>query len=260
MTTTNQSKKSAVDAAKEAAKDNVKAFNAAAAKNEAAARETARNVVSDAVSATTKATDAAYQTAKTAYETGKNFQQVAKDAWKNPEKFEANARQAAKLGGDALREFWETGAREIRETQSKFMAFGREASQNLSKTTEAASRNLTEVLDMSRENVEAVVESTNITGEVARNLAEEIYGFANQAFTNSVEHSKSFLGCRTINDVMDVQNKYFLTTVDLFFNQSVKMSDMLFRFANDAVEPLQSRATNASKRLSKSFSKQGSSY
>jgi hypothetical protein len=243
MTTNNPSKKSTADAAKEAAKDNVKAFTAAAARNEAAVKDVAETAAKASLASASAARDTVKEITR----------EVVKQA--RPEKIEANARQAAKLGGDAVREFWETSARELRETQSKILAFGREASTNLSKSTEAASRNLSEVLELSRENVEAVVETTNVTGEVARNLAEEIYGFANQAFTNSVEHSKSFLSCRTINDVLDVQNKYFLTTVDLFFNQSVKMSDMLFRFANDAAEPLQSRAASATKRFSKSLSK-----
>src|SRR5690606_10215167 len=97
------------------------------------------------------------------------------------------ADKVVKLGVEAVREFWETGACELPDTQSKFLALGREASQDLSKPTATATRHLTEALDLSRENIEALVESGNATSDVARSMAEEIYGFANQAFANGVE-------------------------------------------------------------------------
>lgn len=184
--------------------------------------------------------------------------EAVKEATYAPETTKAAPKQdaaskTAKLGADAVREFWESSNKELRNTQTKFLAIGREASSNLTKTTEAASRNINEVLDISRENVEALVESANLTSDVARSFAEEFYSFANQAFASGVEHSKGFLGCRTMNEVLDLQNKFFLHSVDLVFHQSVKFSDMWFRLANDAAEPLQNRAASASKRLTAAF-------
>jgi hypothetical protein len=44
------------------------------------------------------------------------------------------------------------------------------------------------------------------------------------------------------------------SSIDHFFNQSVKLSGMVFEYTNEALEPLNERVVDASDQLSKVFS------
>jgi hypothetical protein len=156
-------------------------------------------------------------------------------------------------GANAVKEFWETGSKELRAMQDKAFALSREASKNLSKTSETSARSVSEALEASHSNLEAAKESLNVATDYARKIAEHSYEFANRSIATQLTNAKDLFSCRTLNDVMELQNKNFLAQVDAIFHQSLKLSDMLFKLSTEVVEPLQERATKASERVSKSL-------
>lgn len=157
------------------------------------------------------------------------------------------------LGAEAVKELWETGTKEARNTQEKVLAYSRESSRNIAKTTDTAARNFSEALEISREQAEALVESGNVAADYARKIAEEFYAYANKSFAASVEHSKDLFSCRTLNDVVELQNRAFIANVDALFNQSVKLSELAFKLTTEVAEPVQVRASKASDRINRAL-------
>jgi hypothetical protein len=126
-----------------------------------------------------------------------------------------------------------------------------DAAKQFSKTADTATRTLNEAAEISRENAEAIAACGNIAVNVSKQMGSELMGFANKSFADQVELSKQALACRTLNDMFDLQNRAVKTSLDAFFSESVKMSEMLFQCASDISEPLNDRILESTDRLTK---------
>lgn len=125
--------------------------------------------------------------------------------------------------------------------------------EKLSKTADSAQRSLNDVVELGRDNAEAIVEAGNIAVGVSKQVGAEVVNYVNTAFSNNVELSKQIFTCRTLNDMFDLNNKFVKSNLDAFFNESVKVSELLFQCATDISEPLNERLSETTQRLSKTF-------
>lgn len=125
--------------------------------------------------------------------------------------------------------------------------------EKISKTADTAQRSLNDVVELSRENAEAIVEAGNIAVGASKQVSAEVVNYVNTAFSHNVELSKQIFTCRTLNDMFDLNNKFVKSNLDAFFSESVKVSELLFQCATDISEPLNERLSETTQRLSKSF-------
>lgn len=123
------------------------------------------------------------------------------------------------------------------DTKDKFAQITREATEKFGKFSESFGSGFSDAVEQSRGSFEAVVESGNITADMGRAFASELSRFANETFSDNVEISKSLFECKTMSDLVDMQNKLFRNNMDHFFNQSDRLSEMFFQFCADAIEP-----------------------
>jgi phasin family protein len=127
----------------------------------------------------------------------------------------------------------------------------REGADQFSRTATVATQSINEAVELSRENAETIVECGNIAVAASKQIAAEAAKYVNAAFAHNVELSKQILSCRTLNDMFDLQNKFVKSNLDAFFNESVKMSELMFQCATDVSEPLNERISETTERLSK---------
>lgn len=139
------------------------------------------------------------------------------------------------------------------EVQEKFTSFAREAAEQLSKSASTANRAVSEATTLSRENAQAAVDVANVAVAVSKELSAEIVSYVNKVFSQNVELSKQALTCRTLNDLFDLSTRIMKTNLDGFFNESVKVSEMVFQCANDVSEPLNERVSHSTERLTKAI-------
>ncbi len=137
---------------------------------------------------------------------------------------------------------------------SKFMGMGQQSTAQLSKQADAASRSLNEIFSLGKDNVDACVEASGIAVNASKTMGAELFSYANKSFSQNVELSKELFGCRTLNDMFDLQSKLMKTNLDNFFSESVKMSEMMFNCASHVSEPLNECASATAQRLSKTLS------
>lgn len=139
------------------------------------------------------------------------------------------------------------------DASNAFSKAARDGAAKLSKGADSAQRSLNDVVELGRENAEAIVEAGNIAVGVGKQVSAEVVNYVNKAFSNNVELSKQAFTCRTLNDMFDLNNKFVKSNLDAFFNESVKVSEMLFQCATDISEPLNERLSETTQRLSKTF-------
>lgn len=179
---------------------------------------------------------------------------AAKDAFSSFESTRHSAENVVKIGTAAVKDFMGPLAGEAQKAQEKVFAMGREGAEHLVKSTDTLTKILHESIAISRDNVEACIECGNMTAALAKDVSGEVMEAGNKAFSDNVELSKQFFGCRTLNDMLELQNKLLKTNIDSFFNQSVKLSGMLFEYTTEALEPINERIIEASEQFSKVLS------
>ncbi|MBY0406183.1 MAG: phasin family protein [Rickettsiales bacterium] len=189
-------------------------------------------------------------TAKLATETSK----AAKATFANMETGRASAENVVKIGGKAVKDFMSTSAYDAKAAQEKVFAMGREGSEQLVKSADAITKIMYEAITMGRDNVETAIECGNLTAALAKDLSTELFETGNRAFSDNLELSKEFFSCRTFNDMFELQNRIMKTTLDTFFNESVKLSGMVFEYTTEALEPINDRMSQASEQISKALS------
>jgi hypothetical protein len=164
-----------------------------------------------------------------------------------------SAENMLRMSSDAMRDFFSTGTDETARMHEKIFSVGREAAEHFSRTAETASQSLNEAAAAGRDNVEAFVELTGVATNISKEFGSEAFNYLNDLFSQNVELSKEALSCRTVSDLFDLQNRLFKTNIDSFFNQSMRMSEMLFQYASEAAEPINERISEASERFSKAL-------
>lgn len=196
--------------------------------------------------------------ASTAHPSAKLASNVASKAAKNTyaavEHTRSSAENVVKIGSKAVQDFMSTSAGEAQKAQEKAFAMSREGAEQLAKSADAVTKALYETIALSRDNVETAIECGNMTAALAKDMSTEIFEYANKSFSDGVELSKEAFAVRTINDMFELQNRIVKNSIDSFFNESVKLSGMLFEYTQEALEPINERVAQASSQFSKALS------
>jgi phasin family protein len=178
---------------------------------------------------------------------------AAKSTMSAMESTRNSAESVVNISSSAVRDLLANGASEAQKAQEKAFEIGRESAEHLSKSADALTKSLYEAISMSRDNIETLVECGNLTASLAKDMGSEMIEYANKAFSDNVELSKSIFACRTINDMVDLQSRIVKSSLDSFFNQSSKLSGMIFEYSSEAIEPINDRFAQASEQMSKAM-------
>ena len=176
---------------------------------------------------------------------------AAKTTYAAVESTRNSAENVVKIGSRAAKDFLQNSAGEAQKAQDKIFAIGKESADQFAKSADAVTKAMYDSIAASRENVDALVECGNIAAAMAKEVSSEAFEFANKSFTDSVEISKDFFACRTINDMMELQNRVLRSAMDSAFTQSNRLSSLVFEYAAEAIEPINERVAQASEQFSK---------
>ena len=135
--------------------------------------------------------------------------------------------------------------------QQMLQVMGKEGAEQFAKSADNASRSMHELFSISKDGLDACVTSGSVAVSASKQMGAELFNYANRSFSQNVELSKELLSCRTLNDMFDLQSKLMKTNLDAFFNESVKMSELMFECATKASEPLNESVSKSAKHISK---------
>lgn len=164
-----------------------------------------------------------------------------------------SAENVMKIGTESVKEFIAAASEEAQRGQEKFFAMSRETAEHFSRSADASAKTLNEAITMNKSTMEAALEYSNIAATMAQTFSSELFNYANEAFSQNVEMSKDMFTCRTVSDVADLQSRMMKANMDNFFAETARFSEMLFRFANEAAEPLNERMAEATERFSRAL-------
>ncbi len=178
-------------------------------------------------------------------------EKAAKSTFSAVESTRHSAENVVRIGSSAMRDFMASSADEAQKAQEKAFELSREHAENFAKSADSVTKALYEAVSLSRGNIETCIECGNLSASFARDLSSEAFESANRAFSDNVDLSKEFFSCRTINDMFDLQNRLLRQSLDNFFSQSSRLSNMMFEYTSEALEPINERVAEATEQLNK---------
>ena len=138
---------------------------------------------------------------------------------------------AVKTGQDVLAQNVDT-ATEIARSQ-----IGQSANAMLTNSTDAT--------NFTKSQVDAVVAASTNAVEGVETLNREVVNFTKQQLDSHVEMTRKAFGVTSVRELVDLQQDYARQSVDGMLNQSAKMTELMVKMANDALQPLQAQASSA---------------
>lgn len=161
------------------------------------------------------------------------------------------AENVVNFGSKAVKDIQSSLSTEAQKAQEKIVSMSRDSAETFAKSADKASKTVYELMNMCRDNLEACIESGNISSNIAKELSQEITEYYNQAAADQMETAQQLFACRTLNDFVELQNKIVRNSVDNYFEQCNKLSGLAFECVSDICEPINQRVSEATEQVNK---------
>ncbi|MFZ5608437.1 MAG: phasin family protein [Pseudomonadota bacterium] len=126
------------------------------------------------------------------------------------------------------------------------------ATKNFEKSFEFARKQLDEavkgfdqVAAYSKENIEAVVASTNAATRGVEALSAEVIGLSKKGMEDGIAAVKALTSAKNARDFVDIQSTLAKDSYESFVAEASRLSEMTLKLANEVLEPVGSRFSAA---------------
>lgn len=121
----------------------------------------------------------------------------------------------------------------------------------LEKANDLAFKSYDDFADFGKENIEAVVASTNIFAKGAEVIGKEVAAFAQAAVEANMATAKKMFTVKNVQDLMDLQGSWAKANFDSLVSETTKLQDMSVKMANESTAPINARVNAAVEKISK---------
>ena len=125
------------------------------------------------------------------------------------------------------------------------------ARDKMDEAQKSAFENFDQVSDFNRENVEAVIVSSNIVAKGFEVVGKEVAAYAQKAAEANMAAAKKLSSAKNPQDLMDMQAEWAKTAFDGFVAESTKLQDLSVKVSNQASQPISERINKAVETFSK---------
>ena len=121
----------------------------------------------------------------------------------------------------------------------------------LTKMRDEMFKNYQEALDFNKQNVEAVVKSSNIMTAGVKDMTAAFFGFAKVSLEEGVQASQTLMQCKDVKEAAELQSKMVKDGYEKLVKEAEELSASANKLTEEAVEPLSARLNVAFESLSK---------
>lgn len=166
--------------------------------------------------------------------TGEN---VAGEAAEATRQAGERTRRSAEAGAEAM----ESGGRMAERGFSQAADFGRRQAEQMRSLMGASTRVYGDVGNMSRDDVDALVQTSTRLAKGVQDMSWEMMQYTQQSLQMGMRVANEMMTCRTVEDMLDVQRNFMRQSVDTFLQESARLLEMSSNVATDAINPLNDR-------------------
>ena len=106
-----------------------------------------------------------------------------------------------------------------------------------------------ELADLTRANVEAVVEASRVATEGAKALGQDVVAKQRDSFEQAADAIRSFAEAKSPTEYLQLQGDFARASFDRAVAESSKLAESLVKLAGEAFQPISNRATANAERF-----------
>ena len=106
-----------------------------------------------------------------------------------------------------------------------------------------------ELADLTRANVEAVVEASRVASEGARAIGQDVVAKQRNSVEQAADAIRSLAEAKSPTEYLQLQNDFARASFDRFVAESSKLTESFVKLAGEAFRPLSNRATANAERF-----------
>jgi phasin family protein len=127
-----------------------------------------------------------------------------------------------------------------------YFAEANERSQELVKKSQKVAE---ELADLTRANVEAVVEAGRVASEGARSIGQDVVAKQRDSFEQAADAIRSLAEAKSPTEYLQLQGEFARASFDRAVAETSKLTESLVKLAGQAFQPLSNRATANAERF-----------
>lgn len=171
---------------------------------------------------------------------------------KEPEPFIELIPAAAEEGTTIMTDAIETTKKVAADAKEKFQAMFGDFNEKAKAAVEKSSKIVEDLNELTKGNVEAIVESGKIAAKGAESLGQEAAEYSRKNFEKATATMKSFASVKSPTEFFQLQSEFFSSQFDSMASEASKSSEAMLKLVGDVVQPLSTRAALVSEKV-KSF-------
>ena len=129
--------------------------------------------------------------------------------------------------------------------QSLFTQFGERSQDAVKRSHKVAG----ELADLTRANVEALVESGRLAAEGARAIGQDVVAKSRENVEQAADVIRTFAEAKSPTEYLQLQSDFARASFDRFVSESSKLTESMVKLAGEAFQPLSNRATANAERF-----------
>ncbi len=119
------------------------------------------------------------------------------------------------------------------------------------KANDAFFKGFDDAASFGKDNVEALVAASTVVAKGFEEVTKAWFAYNQVIAEQSVSVAQALAGCKTLREVVDLQNDFAKTSFDGLVAEGTKISELTLKVANEAFEPIKSRLTVAMDKMVK---------
>jgi hypothetical protein len=135
----------------------------------------------------------------------------------------------------------DTTGRMANETISNVAEFGRRSTDQFQSVAGAGMRAYREITDDSKDDVDALMQSGAKLAKGVQDMSWEMMQYTQHSLQLSMRTANDLLGCRSMEDMMQVSREFMRESVDTFLQESARLLEMSSSVASEAVTPIKEK-------------------
>jgi len=119
------------------------------------------------------------------------------------------------------------------------------------KTMDEAVKGFDDVASFSKENVDAVMASSNAVAKGIESMNAELIAYSKASMEESMAAVKALTSAKNLREYFDIQNAMMKTSYDRFVSETSKFSEMGLKIMSEVAEPVNARMAVVMEKASK---------
>jgi phasin family protein len=134
-------------------------------------------------------------------------------------------------------------------TAAPFQALFSEAGERSQQAVKRSQKAIEELAEVSRGNVEALVDAGKIAVEGARSIGQDVVETSREGVEQAADAVRALAEAKSPTEFLQLQSDFARAQFDRFVAESSRLTESFVKLAGEAIQPIQSRATLNAERI-----------